>query len=57
VGVGIYAEQASELERAGAPGPIEIEAPRIGIDLHREAVLRASLQDLGRHRKALQFAY
>ena len=46
VGVGIDAEQASQLQPARAPAPVEIETPRVGVDLDGNAVFGAGLQDL-----------
>jgi len=36
--VGIDRHHASELQRASVPSPIKIEPPRVGIDLHCDAM-------------------
>src|SRR5438477_75642 len=45
VSIGIDAEHASQLQRAGAPAPVDIETPGIRVDFNRNAVLRAGAQD------------
>jgi hypothetical protein len=45
MGIRIDAYRASEVERLPMPSPIEIEAPRIGVDLDRHSVLCACLED------------
>ena len=39
MGVGVDAHHAAEVERALMPAPIQIEPPRIGVDLDGDAVL------------------
>ena len=43
--IGIDAEHAAELEAALIPSPVKIKPPRVRVDLDRDAVLRAGLQD------------
>ena len=43
--VWVDAHHTPELKGASVPAPIEIEAPWIGIDLHRDAVLGARFED------------
>ena len=46
VRVGIDAEHAAKLETALIPPPVEIKPPGVRVDLDRDAMLRAGLQDL-----------
>src|SRR4051794_39380860 len=43
--IGIDAHHASELERLPMPAPVEVQAPGIGVDLDRNAMLGARAQD------------
>ena len=44
--VGIDAHHTAEFERAAVPPPIEVEPPRICVDLHGYAMPGTGLQDL-----------
>src|SRR5689334_15474775 len=44
MGIGVNAELAPELDPAAQPPPVEIEPPRVAIDLDRDAVLGAGGQ-------------
>src|SRR5712671_3767720 len=46
VGIGIDAEHAPQLQPAGAPTPVEIETPWVGVDLDGDAVLGAGFKNL-----------
>src|SRR5438270_12137679 len=44
MGMGVNAELAAELDPAAQPPPVEIEPPRVAIDLDRDTVLGAGGQ-------------
>src|SRR3954451_15181313 len=44
--VRIDAHYAAEFERTSVPPPVEVEPPRICVDLHRDAMLRACSKNL-----------
>ena len=44
--IGINAEQATQFQGATVPAPIQIEAPRIGVDFNRDPMFRACSKDL-----------
>ena len=44
MGIGVNAELAPELDPAAQPAPVEIEPPRVAIDLDRDTVLGAGGQ-------------
>jgi hypothetical protein len=46
MGIRVDAHHASQFERLPVPTPIEVEAPRIGVDLHCNAVLCTRTKDL-----------
>ena len=45
VRIGIDAEHATQFQGATVPAPIEIEAPRIGVDFHRDSMFRTGGKD------------
>src|SRR6266480_5855016 len=45
MGVGIDAEDAAEFEPPLMPPPVKVQSPRIGVDLHGNAMIRARLED------------
>src|SRR5215208_2752769 len=46
VRIGINAEHATQFQGATVPAPIQIEAPGIGIDFHRDPMFRACSKNL-----------
>src|SRR3954466_11662455 len=44
--VRIDGHHATEFERASVPPPVEVETPRVGIDLNRYAMLSAGSENL-----------
>src|SRR3954449_12972951 len=44
VGVGVDAEHASEVERALVPAPVQIQPPRVSVDLNSDSVLGAGTE-------------
>jgi hypothetical protein len=43
--IGIDAEHAAQVQTALVPSPVEIEPPRVGVDLNGDAVIRARLEN------------